>query len=116
MKYKDALLVENKVEVPVVEDKWVSLEEAQEHIQRMREKPSFSTRSKLTDGVYEVMCENDHILYDVVKDIKELYEFKGFMSNPDLQDMICIFMKHMRIEEWEPADEDEDGLGEDEEL
>lgn len=119
MKYKDVLLAaeDKENEIPIVEDKWVSWEEANNHISKLATtslKPP-GVKSSHGDAAFEVMCDNDHLVYHVLQEAKERYEFEGVLTNPDPKALIQIFMKHMRAEEWNPAEDDIDG-GDDEDV
>ena len=69
------------------------------------------------DAKYNIICQNDHIIYDLTKEMKERFELKGLMVNCDMSQLVDIFMKNMKLEEiLEDDDDDEYFLEEDENI
>ena len=69
------------------------------------------------DAKYNIICQNDHIIYDLTKELKERFELKGLMVNCDMSKLIDIFMKNMKLEEiLEDEDDDEYFMEEDENI
>lgn len=70
-----------------------------------------------SDAKYNIICQNDHIIYDLTKELKERFELKGLMVNCDMSKLIDIFMKNMKLEEiLEDEDDDEYFMEEDENI
>lgn len=65
---------------------------------------------------YNILCQNDSLLYDLTAELKEKFELKGLMVNCDLSNLIDIFMKNMRIDEIIDDDDDDEFFNEDDEV
>lgn len=67
-------------------------------------------KGKCNLNKYEVLCENDSILYDITHELKDKFEFKGFLNNSSVSKLIDIFAKHMNLEEIFVDEDDEDNV------
>lgn len=109
MSYKHAILQDESVEKAVdttKHDDYVTWEEADKHIQCLMS--SQVPLKKITDAQYEVICENDGLVYDCIDELKERYEFEGFPTNVNVHTLIDIYIANMRLEEYQNVEEDED--------
>jgi hypothetical protein len=79
-----------------------------------KEKPKTPIVTKpSSQGKYDILSENDSLLYDITNELKEKFEFKGIMNNCSLPKLIDIFAKNMKLEEALDDNDDEDNVFED---
>lgn len=100
MAYRDILLREEVHVLPAVHDIYVPWEELDVHLKtktfsRVVQPPSFQPKEK----EYQVLVENDHLLHDITKELKERFEMKGLMRECNMTRLMEIFTKNMRLEE-----------------
>ena len=65
---------------------------------------------------YNVLCQNDSLLYDLTEELKDRFELKGLMTNCDLSKLIDIFMKNIRVDELIDDEDDDEFCNEDDEA
>jgi hypothetical protein len=107
MTYKEAVTHDDRSEKPVYptqQDVFVTWEEVQTQIQQ----PNKTPKKKISDAEYELVCENDGLVHDCLAELKERYEFDGFLESANPQTLMDVFIANVRLEEFQTVDEDED--------
>lgn len=113
MNYKQVLVHEDPVYIEKKNKEYMSWEEVNKKIQSI-EKAKVVPSKPSNLNKYEVLSENDNILYDITKELKEKFEFKGILNNVSVSKLIDIFANNMRLEEiLDDEDEDDNVLEED---
>jgi hypothetical protein len=113
MNYKQVLVHEDPVYIEKKNKEYMSWEEVNKKIQSI-EKAKVVPSKPRNLNKYEVLSENDNILYDITNELKEKFEFKGILNNVSVSKLIDIFANNMRLEEiLDDEDEDDNVLEED---
>ena len=114
MNYKQVLIHEDPVYIEKKKKEYMSWEEVNTKIQSL-EKNKEGPSKKTNANKYEVLSENDSLLYDITNELKENFEFKGIMNNVSVPKLIDIFAKNMNLEEILDDDDDDDNVLEEDE-
>lgn len=106
MAYRD-ILVHNQPVAPLASgtgDIYLPWEEVRSQIY----KEERHARVPCKEREYQVLLENDHLVFDITKELRERFEFKGLLRECNMTRLMEIFTKHMRLEEIFNEDDDED--------
>ena len=68
------------------------------------------------DEKYNILANNDGIIFNETEYLKDRFFFKGIFLNPDMNNLIDIYIKNMNIEEIVDENEDDEYACEEEEI
>lgn len=104
MSYKDILLKQDISVCQDPSDSFVPYEQLRLPGATSNKHRENKGRDTCRDREFDVLGENDQILYDLTKELKEKFEFKGFMNSCNMSKLMDIFAKYMRLEELDDED------------
>lgn len=106
--YKQAILYETQDEKDVVVNHDIGYM-SWENVVKQMEPPEPVCAPQ--DAHYEVMCDNDFKIVDIIHYWKEIYEFSDdfVLTNPnlDMKGLMQIYYRNMKLEELETTENDD---------